>query len=110
MGWIYHMDFHLAEDLPATLRELKASGVRLYVAESEHEAAVAPHQPLGDRRWALAVGNEESGVSAEVVRLGDELVGVPVHGGESMNVAHATAICLYELGKGMARPKEVEPS
>ncbi|CAE8701788.1 unnamed protein product, partial [Polarella glacialis] len=63
--------------------------------------AVAPHEPLGDRSWALIVGHEEEGVSAASVALSDACVCVPQRQGESLNVAHAAAICLYELSRCM---------
>merc|ERR1712032_1793284 len=56
MGWLYHVDFHLAETYGDTLRELQRLGVRVYAAESNFSIAVAPHEPRGDRRWALIVG------------------------------------------------------
>jgi len=99
MGWLYHMDFHVAEPLTDALHSIQESGVRVYAAENQFDNAVAPHQPPGDRNWALVVGHEDVGVSAEILKLSDSLVCVPSQRGESLNVAHATAICLYELGR-----------
>ncbi|CAE8694864.1 unnamed protein product [Polarella glacialis] len=101
MGWIYHIDFHLADQLPEALQDLRASGVRIYTAESDATEAVIPHLPHGDRRWALVMGNEESGVSEQSRALSDHVVCVPQRGGASLNVANAASICLYELGRHM---------
>jgi TrmH family RNA methyltransferase len=50
------------------------------------------------RRLALAVGNEGSGLSAQTRDRADTLVALPIGGKvESLNVAVATGIILYEL-------------
>jgi tRNA G18 (ribose-2'-O)-methylase SpoU len=50
------------------------------------------------RRLALAVGNEGSGLSAQTRDRADKLVALPIGGKvESLNVAVATGIILYEL-------------
>lgn len=100
MGWLYHMDFHLADPLADALKEMKDLGVRVYVAEDHFKKAVQPH-PVGKRNWALIVGHEDNGASAESLALADERVCVPQRQGESLNVAHAAAICLYELSRHM---------
>lgn len=52
----------------------------------------------GAPRVALVVGNEGAGLSDEVRRQVDALVAVPLRGrAESLNVAAATAILMYEL-------------
>jgi RNA methyltransferase, TrmH family len=49
-------------------------------------------------RTALVLGNEGAGVSAETLRRADGSVGIPLRGrAESLNVAAAGAILLYEL-------------
>jgi tRNA G18 (ribose-2'-O)-methylase SpoU len=57
-------------------------------------------EPLrgGTGRAALVVGNEGAGVSAAVLAEVDGVVGIPLRGrAESLNVAAAAAILLYEL-------------
>ena len=99
MGWFYRMSFHVARPLSKAIDELKQLGVCLYVAENQFSQPVAPHQPHGDRRWALVIGSEFSGVSQEIVHACDQRVCVPQQQGHSLNVAHACSICLYELSK-----------
>ena len=46
---------------------------------------------------ALLIGNEGSGLSAPLLAAADEVVSIPMPGGaESLNVAAAAAICLFE--------------
>ena len=67
-------------------------------------AADAAGAPLGSvvrpDRLALVVGNEGAGLSAAARSRADRLVSLPVgHGVESLNVAVAAGILLYELGR-----------
>lgn len=100
MGWLYWMDFHLAEaSLAKTLEKLRATGVRIYAAENQFSEPVSPHMPAGDRHWALIVGAEGAGISDAAIAASDVRIAVPQQQGVCMNVAHATSICLYELGR-----------
>ncbi|MEX0912510.1 MAG: RNA methyltransferase, partial [Gemmatimonadota bacterium] len=57
-----------------------------------------PAAELRERRVALVVGNEGAGLSNEVRDSLDHSIGVPLRGrAESLNVAAAAAILLYEL-------------
>lgn len=64
-------------------------------------AAAAGGEPLPDprpRRAALVLGNEGGGIGDETRARADRVVGIPIRGrAESLNVAAAGAILLYEL-------------
>ena len=64
-------------------------------------AAAAGGEPLPDPRpvrAALVLGNEGAGISDETRARADRVVGIPIRGrAESLNVAAAGAILLYEL-------------
>ena len=50
------------------------------------------------RRYALVAGSEAAGVSPEMRRIAAKSLSIPMQGGiESLNVAVATAIALYQL-------------
>jgi len=73
---------------------LRGRGFRLYGATPEGRPL--PGSPV--RPAALVVGNEGAGLSPEVQAGVDELIGIPLRGrAESLNVAAAAAILLYEL-------------
>ncbi len=57
--------------------------------------------PHAGRNWALVVGNEREGISQQILQLADKLVFIPQAESsmDSINVGHATAICLFELAK-----------
>ncbi len=72
---------------------MRANGFRILAGAADGEA-------LGERpsRAALVVGNEGSGVSVETRAHADQVVAIPLRGrAESLNVAAAAAILLYNL-------------
>jgi|SRR5579862_4559896 len=73
-----------------------AHGVALWGADARGEALPST-APGSSDRLALVVGNEGAGLSADAVARADRLVAVPVRGVESLNVAVAAGILLYEL-------------
>ncbi len=86
------------------LEELKAMGIRIAVAvpaggEDLYSVKLVP--PL-----AIVFGNEAQGVGKEFLKQADLLVSIPVKGGtESLNVAAAAAVLLYEaLRQGAKGP------
>jgi RNA methyltransferase, TrmH family len=100
---------------PKSVRAAMGSTFRLPVVESgwdalapwlaargvETLAAVVGGEPLGEprpRRAALVLGNEGAGVGDETRARAGRAVGIPLRGrAESLNVAAAGAILLYEL-------------
>jgi RNA methyltransferase, TrmH family len=95
MGALFH---HQA--LSCTWEELAAFLDRERVELWGADAAGTPPHEAGERprRLALAVGNEGAGLSAEARRRVSRLVGLPIAPDvESLNVAVATGILLYEL-------------
>nr|WP_315597214.1 RNA methyltransferase [uncultured Cupriavidus sp.] len=89
-------NFHLNIVEHCTLEMLESRlAVPLLATSSHADAAVFDtdlRQPVG---WV--VGNEGAGVSAEWMARVSRTVGIPQPGGlESLNVAAATAVCLFE--------------
>lgn len=91
----------VAQPAPEELDEwLDRHGYRVLAADAAGAPILA--EPLS-RRVALVVGNEGAGLSPDLRARADRLVSVPMRGGtESLNVAVAGAILLYELTKERA--------
>lgn len=88
-----HFALHLVEQaLPEHLAALQVP----MVATSSHADHELPRAPLPEPcAWVL--GHEGQGVGAEVMAMCSQTVSIPQPGGEeSLNVAAAAAICLYE--------------
>ncbi|MGD8278756.1 MAG: RNA methyltransferase [Gemmatimonadota bacterium] len=103
---------------PKTVRAAMGASFRLPIATADHAAfarwcqrervelwtAAAEGTPLGraavPERLALVVGNEGAGVSAELRALAVRQVAIPLaRGAESLNVAVAAGILLYEVAR-----------
>ncbi|GBD33597.1 23S rRNA (adenosine(1067)-2'-O)-methyltransferase [bacterium HR33] len=96
MGATFRLPVATAEvgELKAWLRE---RGVALWAAAAEGKPLFRLEAP---ELLALAVGNEGAGLRPEVGSLASEWVSVPLaRGAESLNVAVAAGIILYEAGR-----------
>jgi TrmH family RNA methyltransferase len=88
-----HPAFHSTWD--GLQQFLDLSGIPLWGADMHGTPASRAAAP---RRLAIAVGNEGSGLSAEMRSAVRQLVALPLASGvESLNVAVAAGILLYEL-------------
>ena len=82
--------------LPPVLRELRQAGYRLVGLEQTTDSQ-SLHDYRFTRKTALVVGNERLGLTADELRLVNEVVEIPVYGlPHAYNVATAAAMALYE--------------
>ncbi len=82
--------------LPPVLGELRCQGYRLVGLEQTTDSSNL-HEYHFERKTALVIGNERTGLKPEVLELLDEVVEIPVWGMPySYNVATATTMTLYE--------------
>lgn len=94
MGSIFYLPIIHDNDL-SFLRELRNKGFKL-VATSLEESKDFFKEDLSGK-IILSVGNEGNGISDEIFSLADKKVKIPMPGGaESLNVAVATSIILFE--------------
>lgn len=91
--------FYRSTDLANDLRRFVAAGGMRVVATTLSPTAVRLDQFHRDqRRTVILLGNEAFGVPAEVQRHATDFVTIPMHlGTDSLNVAVAAGIVLYEL-------------
>ncbi len=81
------------------IQALKAIGYKI-VAVSPHSASKPISELTFDKPIALVMGQEQLGVSNEIMMSADECVIIPMHGfTESLNVSVACSIALYDLRK-----------
>lgn len=85
-----------------SLEALRATGRRVAATVPRGgEAPAALHRAAGDAGLAVLVGDEASGLPAEIVTAADLRVTIPMPGGgESLNAAVAGAVLAYELASG----------
>ena len=96
MGSGFRLPFAQAESLPDALNALHADGYTLIA--SDLSGADFYQRPNPGRKLVLIIGNEARGISDAVRNCADMRVKLPMRGGaESLNVAIAAAILMYDL-------------
>ena len=97
MGAIFHLPW-MEIGSTQLISELKYANIPLLVAAADGQELL--WDVLLPARWALVVGNEGAGVSVELQQLATRSVRIPMPGvAESLNVATAAAIMLYEFSR-----------
>ena len=92
MGAHFLLDIHESSDLPAFLAAYRGQSLATVLEDSDALHSLSLTGPVA---WVL--GNEGQGVRAEVAELANRRVRIPMPGKtESLNVAAAAAICLFE--------------
>lgn len=98
MGSIFHLDIIEEQDELLALAELKKKGIELLALDiSGQDIRKLERQK---ECFGLLLGNEGSGLSEEIINTCDRNVRIEMPGqAESLNVAIAGAIALYELSR-----------
>lgn len=95
MGAIFRTPVIYADDLTASLKELKSLGVNIYAAHLEGR-----HDYWSERynkKTAFLIGNEGNGLSDEISSMADSLIRIPMEGEvESLNAAIAASLLMFE--------------
>lgn len=94
-GALHHLPVGRSEDLRKTFAQLKESGVRIVACTEKATKSIYSEDLSGP--VALVVGSEEDGISAELLRLADAHVMIPMKGKVgSLNVSVSAGIAIYE--------------
>lgn len=102
MGSALRMPLHRTSETGAALAAMRAAGLRLVAAQSATSTTPTPDltAPL-----ALVVGAEGRGLPDEIVSVADASVHIPIAPAvESLNVAVATALLLFEVRRCRGGP------
>ena len=82
--------------LAPVLKKLRSDGYRL-VGLEQTTNSTSMHSYSFERRTVLVVGNERTGLTADILELLDDVVEIPVYGlPHSFNAATAASMALYE--------------
>ncbi|WP_098409317.1 TrmH family RNA methyltransferase [Paramicrobacterium agarici] len=97
-GSLFHVPFALGGALDVALSRLRDAGLTIVAADIKGENLLERRQSGAlERPTAWLFGNEARGLPDEALRLADAVVSVPIYGrAESMNLATAASVCLYE--------------
>ncbi len=97
-GSLFHLPVAIMPELDAVLERVKAAGLQVLAADVKGDDLLAERTSgglAGPTAWLF--GNEARGLQDEHLALADLAVVVPIYGqAESMNLATAASVCLYE--------------
>ncbi len=99
MGGVFKVPVVHVENLAASLDWLKNShGTRIIIADAHAEQTIHDTDFAGN--ICIAFGNEDAGISESVEAVATDRVRIPMHKStDSLNVASASAVMLYEARK-----------
>ena len=96
-GSIFSIPVVAAPDVHAALIALRAAGLQVLATTVDGETPLDEAGQLLGQPTAWLFGPESHGLSEELAGAADHRVRIPMSGGaESLNVASAAAICLYQ--------------
>lgn len=100
-GMIFHLNI-VNTDLKEAITKLKKEEYPIYGTKVEYGSDVSALPKKDRKKYALVMGNEGNGISSEVSALCDRFLYIDMNDKvESLNVAVATSILLYELNKNV---------
>ena len=98
-GMMFHIPI-IIKDLNIVIDELKAKEIPVYGTRVEYGEDVRILKEKDKKRYALVMGNEGNGVSKEILDKCDRYLCIEMNDNvESLNVAVASSIILYELNR-----------
>ncbi|GAA4389763.1 RNA methyltransferase [Tsukamurella soli] len=103
-GSVFHLPLVRRRDAEAVVADLRARGLTVLATAADGEVSLDDADELLARPTAWLFGNEAHGLSRELQTLADHRVRIPIRGrAESLNLATAASICLYQSARVQAR-------
>jgi RNA methyltransferase, TrmH family len=101
-GSIFSIPVLISREPGAVLDALRAAGLQLLATAVDGEVSLDDADALLGRPTAWLFGPESHGLPADVAAAADRRLRIPMRGGaESLNVAAAAAICLYQSARAL---------
>ena len=97
-GSIFAVPVVVAPDVDAAITALRGAGLRVVATTVDAKSSLDEADLAGPTAWLF--GSEAHGLSAEIAEQADTRLSIPMSGSaQSLNVAAAAAICLYQSAK-----------
>jgi len=99
MGTVFQIDWAFLSD--DSLDEIKAMGFKtVAMALKDNSLSIGDSRLAKEERLAIVMGTEGDGLADKTIDNCDYTVKIPMHHGvDSLNVAAASAVAFYELGR-----------
>ncbi|SPM36949.1 tRNA G18 (ribose-2'-O)-methylase SpoU, partial [Mycobacterium rhizamassiliense] len=105
-GSIFAIPVVVEPDANAAVAALRAAGLQAVATTVDGEARLDEADELLAKPTAWLFGPESHGLPSELAKQADHRVRIPMSGGaESLNVAAAAAICLYQSARALGEFK-----
>ena len=99
MGAIFKLDICVVDDLIETVENLKQDGRRVLATALDDKALVLGKDKVGADD-VIVLGNEGHGMSQKLIDACSDILFIPMNENtESLNVAMASAIIMWEISK-----------
>jgi TrmH family RNA methyltransferase len=100
VGSLFHLPLAVEPDPANAVRAARDAGLVILAADGAGELSLDEAGEVLPGPTAWLFGNEAWGLPAELARLADHRVRIPIRGrAESLNLATAAAICLHESAR-----------
>ena len=97
-GMIFKLNIVIEENLEELIKELKQENYKIYTTNVKNGKSLKTIEKSS--KFAIIMGNEGKGVSETLNKLSDEYLYIDMNKScESLNVAVATSIILYEMDR-----------
>ena len=98
VGSIFHLPVAVGAELEPLLERVHGAGMQVLAADIKGDDLLSARQRgMLAKPTAWLFGNEARGLSDEQLAMADAAITVPIYGhAESMNLATAASVCLYE--------------
>lgn len=99
-GSLFHIPVARKTNIAEVLTELKSAGLQLLATSADGEVSIEDAGELLHHPTAWLFGNEAHGLGSDITQQADYRIRIPIRGSaESLNLATAAAICLYESSR-----------
>ncbi|MEO6472036.1 MAG: RNA methyltransferase [Aeromicrobium sp.] len=96
VGSVFHIPLVIESDTSDVTAQLKAAGLTILAADGGGDLDLFDDEAVLSKPSAWLMGNEAWGLPEDIAALADHTVSIPIFGqAESLNLATATAVCLY---------------
>ncbi|WIM68760.1 RNA methyltransferase [Corynebacterium breve] len=106
-GSIFHTPVARDRDVKGVIGQLKAAGLKIVATTMDGEVGLDQAEGILAQPTAWLFGNEAHGLDDDIASNADYRVSIPIHGSaESLNMATAAAMCLWESSKAHYEPED----